>query len=336
MSPKETWKSLFKPTPEPLSPEEAADLEKVKEAHSLFTPSLRPAHEEMLQLLRDNEPDTITIVAIGPLTNLAIAAAKDPEAFLRAKEVVVMGGAVNWPGNVSLSSAAFNKHSVQNGKLTLRNQMTPGAEFNTYADSVAAARVYALTSPNPSTTMPPAIGKKALPPYPYKLSRQLKVKLFPLDITEQHLLPRNLFNQYIKSPILEGSPLKEWAELFLLSTFRKIASLDSHLDADTIGLHLHDPLTIWYAMASEDPKWDFVTEDLRVETAGQWTRGCCIVDRRQREVKQDLKGPLDEEIIGDAGGWRDSRRGNRIQRAVESPGGEKFAKLLLERVFGSV
>jgi hypothetical protein len=60
--------------------------------------------------------------------------------------------------------------------------MTPGAEFNTYADSVAAARVFALTSPNPSTTMPPVLhGKKGhLPAYPEKLPKQLKLKLFPL------------------------------------------------------------------------------------------------------------------------------------------------------------
>lgn len=62
--------------------------------------------------------------------------------------------------------------------------MTPGAEFNTYADSVAAARVYALTSPNPKTTMPPVVaGKGHLPTYPEKLSRQLKVKLFPLGMS---------------------------------------------------------------------------------------------------------------------------------------------------------
>jgi inosine-uridine nucleoside N-ribohydrolase len=59
--------------------------------------------------------------------------------------------------------------------------MTPGAEFNFYGDSVAAARVLALTSPNPSTTLPPVLhGKKNLPAYPKKLSKQLTLKLFPL------------------------------------------------------------------------------------------------------------------------------------------------------------
>ncbi|KAF2791773.1 nucleoside hydrolase [Melanomma pulvis-pyrius CBS 109.77] len=353
LTPAETWKSLFRPAPESLSPEEATALQEVKDQHSLFTPSLKPAHEEMLQLLRENEPDTITIVAVGPLTNLAIAAAADPETFLRVKEVVVMGGAVHVPGNppnLSLLSSPsvtsipvphFNlikqPDTALRRRLNLRNQMTPGAEFNTYADSVASARVFALTSPNPKTTMPPTLsGKGQLAAYPEKLSRPLKLKLFPLDITSPHLLPEILFSTYIKAPPLASSPLAQWATLFLHSTFNKIHSLNPAKRRATLGLELHDPLTIWYALSTSDPAWKFSPdEDIRVETAGQWTRGCCIVERRGRTVKDRTEG-LDEEVVGDAGGWADSRRGNRLQRCVESPGFNVFWGVLLRRVFGTV
>ncbi|PVI02086.1 nucleoside hydrolase [Periconia macrospinosa] len=355
LSPTETWKSLFLPAPANLSREEVAELQKVEDTHSLFTPSLKPAHEEMLQILRDNEPDTITIVAIGPLTNLALAAAKDPEAFLRVKEVLIMGGAVDAPGNPPDLSRIYSASTLSipvpnfnlikqpdtplRRELNIRNQMTPGAEFNTYADSVAAARVYALTSPNPKTTMPPVIGggKKQLSPYPENLSRQLKIKLFPLDITEPHLLPRTLYTTHTTTPPLPTSPLVHWTTLFLTSTFSKILSLSpSSLDPSTVGLELHDPLPIWYCMSPSLAGWDFIeSEDLRVETSGQWTRGCCVVDRRGRDVGMG-EGDLDDEVVGDAGGWRDARRGNRVGRCVGSPGVERFAGVLLERVFGEV
>lgn len=106
MTPDETWKNLFVPTAAAkTSPDEEIATDelvaaKLRSNHALFTPSSRPAVEEILRLLRENEADTITIVAIGPLTNMAHAASIDPEAFLRAKEVVVMGGTVHEHGNV--------------------------------------------------------------------------------------------------------------------------------------------------------------------------------------------------------------------------------------------
>lgn len=60
-------------------------------------------------------PGEITLVAVGPLTNLAMAIRRSPEIVSAVREVVLMGGALRVPGNV-----------------------TPAAEFNIFADAHAA------------------------------------------------------------------------------------------------------------------------------------------------------------------------------------------------------
>ncbi len=65
---------------------------------------------------RAREP--LTLIALGPLTNVALAVARDRPALAGLARVVVMGGAVDVPGNV-----------------------TPTAEFNFHVDPEAAARV---------------------------------------------------------------------------------------------------------------------------------------------------------------------------------------------------
>jgi inosine-uridine nucleoside N-ribohydrolase len=52
---------------------------------------------------------TLTIVALGPLTNLALAVERDAAAFRGVARVVAMGGAVDVPGNVT-ADAEFNAH----------------------------------------------------------------------------------------------------------------------------------------------------------------------------------------------------------------------------------
>ncbi|MHC0036654.1 nucleoside hydrolase [Pseudoneobacillus sp. C159] len=51
-------------------------------------------------------PHKITIIAVGPLTNLALALEKEPEIVSLVKEVVIMGGAVFTKGNVTPYSEA--------------------------------------------------------------------------------------------------------------------------------------------------------------------------------------------------------------------------------------
>jgi len=74
-------------------------------------------------LLRD-PPGSITMIAVGPLTNLAMVEIKHPGTLRRACALLVMGGAAFRPGNV-----------------------TPHAEFNFHSDPVAANVVLEAGAP---------------------------------------------------------------------------------------------------------------------------------------------------------------------------------------------
>ncbi|MFH1921044.1 MAG: nucleoside hydrolase [Planctomycetota bacterium] len=64
-------------------------------------------------------PESVTIVALGPLTNVARAFQRDPDLPSLVDRIVMMGGTVQAPGNI-----------------------TPAAEFNMYCDPHSARAVF--------------------------------------------------------------------------------------------------------------------------------------------------------------------------------------------------
>jgi inosine-uridine nucleoside N-ribohydrolase len=66
----------------------------------------RPAHRFIIDTVRAH-PGEVALVAVGPLTNLALALEEDPEVARLVKQVVVMGGAFGTGGmNGNVSPAA--------------------------------------------------------------------------------------------------------------------------------------------------------------------------------------------------------------------------------------
>ena len=85
-------------------------------------PKLQETNEDFIEVLNNHinqHPDEITLVTLGPLTNVANFIKKYPDSFLKLKNIVIMGGASNTVGNV-----------------------TPAAEYNIWCDPEAADIVF--------------------------------------------------------------------------------------------------------------------------------------------------------------------------------------------------
>lgn len=74
--------------------------------------------------LETNEPNSIDILVLGPLTNIALLARDHPLAARRIGRIIAMGGAVREPGNIG-----------------------PRSEFNLFADPEAAKIVFQANLP---------------------------------------------------------------------------------------------------------------------------------------------------------------------------------------------
>jgi len=98
-------------------------------------PSSPPEDRDAVDLLTEAlEPGGVTMLTLGPLTNLAEAFRSEPELASQVGSVVVMGGAVDVPGNVF-------------GEVLGEGGQTSDAEWNLYVDPTAAAEVVASGAP---------------------------------------------------------------------------------------------------------------------------------------------------------------------------------------------
>ncbi|EMA53386.1 MULTISPECIES: nucleoside hydrolase [Halococcus] len=110
------------------------DLETAEEIHGPGgirgdppEPTGEPVSQHGVEFIRDRVGeygDDLTIVAIGPQTNLATALAIDEDLPATVDDIYLMGGAALCPGNV-----------------------TPAAEFNFYVDPEAVSRVFRGATP---------------------------------------------------------------------------------------------------------------------------------------------------------------------------------------------
>ncbi len=85
-----------------------------------------PAHKFIIETVRAH-PHEVSIVAVGRMTNLALALREDPEIASLVKEVIIMGGAFGYRG-----------HS---------GNVTPVAEANIVGDPHAADEIFAAAWP---------------------------------------------------------------------------------------------------------------------------------------------------------------------------------------------
>ena len=82
---------------------------------------------ELLKRELENSTEKVSILAIGPLTNLALLIQQYPETTEKIEKIIIMGGAIDVPGN------------IKDVKFFSKNKW---AEWNIYCDSHAANIVF--------------------------------------------------------------------------------------------------------------------------------------------------------------------------------------------------
>jgi inosine-uridine nucleoside N-ribohydrolase len=155
-------------------------------------------------------PGQVTIMAIGPMTNVAMALRQEPGLATKVKQLYIMGGAV-----ASLPDGAGN--------------MTPNAEFNFWVDPEAAK--IALRSGIPIVLSPLNVSRKT------NLNKEWYEKLVAVDTPLTRLIKETMGPVFEKDPgrkmlMFDQVTVASLVDPSLVTTAEQYVDVDANHDID--------------------------------------------------------------------------------------------------------
>jgi inosine-uridine nucleoside N-ribohydrolase len=121
----------------------ADDPQEVKPAPGFHLTGRKPHHDGAVEFLIseiERNPGEVTILALGPMTNIALALRMKPEIETKIKRLVFMGGNVRVPGNAS-AAAEFNFwFDPEAARIVLRSRIPKKVMFGLDISNTAPIR----------------------------------------------------------------------------------------------------------------------------------------------------------------------------------------------------
>ncbi|GJJ06362.1 hypothetical protein Clacol_000553 [Clathrus columnatus] len=286
-------------------------------------PTERSATEVTLDIICSHPPRTVTYVALGPLTNLARVLREDEEQRFgeRIGRVIIMGGALDAPGNV-----------------------TPAAECTVFQPFINMQRI--IHEVLASANLP--LERVFILPLDLTGSHILPFAEY------KERVDTSFENTQRSSRPEEKTPLVHFTSAVLEMT-REIM-LGFGID----GMELHDPVAMWCAIANPQilehdyngnsgddlkPKWNKRKRAFQVERYGEYTRGMLVVDRRMDESNYQPNENRQQvhtlhSMVANASVEMTSAQeilSGAIQGVniiTETPGSEELTRMIFQRIFG--
>ncbi len=172
-------------------------------------PSISPMQESAAQFIVETvnaNPGEVTLLAVGRLTNIAMAFEMDPTAALRVKEIILMGGAYQVPGNVS-----------------------EYAEANMAGDPLAAAFVFAQNIPITLVGLDVTMQTIMLPEY----IEEICASSGAAGEFIREIAP--VYEDYYKQSGWQGFPVHDSSAVAFLDQRSLFKTVRGHLDCITQG-----------------------------------------------------------------------------------------------------